>query len=193
MEAETFMGLPVIVSEEPPPGHVMVIRERRNGESQQTVIMHPTLAYAFRLVTKDLDRRVADPSVMIQASIQWQAEVIERNASRAVGRLALLSLQQDQRRLQRVRDQEVARRLRNAREFIHRGRQHRWTRNRMRRTATCHGCGLAITEESAERLGVELGNDYGDQRPSLSIMVDGEWHEVKGIRNLSFNREDGAR
>lgn len=189
---ESLYGVPVVVEEMLEPGASMILGNNARGDLR--VFVHPTVAYAMEAAAEAGElERMHDPEVMVAASIRWQADVIERRARNALTNIDALMARQDWVREQRRNDALLATRLEHLRLFVHHGRQHRWTRDMLRRTATCAGCKIGITEESAYRLGIELGDDYGKPTGRLSILVGDEWHEVKGITQVGFTREDGAR
>jgi len=197
---DIFQGWPVIPSEAVPPGQVRV--GGWDGEPPRAIYAHPTVIYGMRIVQAEPERRTFDPWVMEVASLMWQQDLIDRAAARAERNLDQLMRRQDMQRLLRMEADELRADLWQAMMAHHPGVEHLWTRDMLRRTATCRTCSHSITDEMAARLGMELGDDYGQPRGRLSILVDDEWHEVKGVGELSvqfevdtsaFDRGMGAR
>ena len=195
---DIFQGWPVIPSEAVPPGQVRV--GGWDGDPPRAVYAHPTVVYGMRIVQAEPERRTFDPWVMEVASLMWQQDLIDRAAERAERRLDQLMRQQDMQRLLRMEADELRDDLWRGMMDRHPGIEHTWRRDLLRLTATCEACGVALTYEMAARLGIEL--ETGRPRGHLSILVGDEWHEVKGVGELSvqfevdtsaFDRAMGAR
>lgn len=140
LTGSSLFGVPIRTSEYLSRGEVL--HGKLGGDGRDSIHMHPHTFHCLRLHLED-GRAMNDPHLQLDAALAWSLERIDRAARAAEVHLDAMVL--------RMEHEADVRHLLRENAWCE---PHEWIEDYLRHTIECEDCHLAMTCETAARLGV---------------------------------------